>query len=66
MLWRVMSYYSILLIGLCVIVFTPLKRKIQSARIKKRERAAFEELPPTDENIGCELPKAEQAESSDV
>lgn len=34
MLWRVMSYYSILLIGLCVIVFTPLKRKIQSARIK--------------------------------
>lgn len=47
MLWRVLSYYSILLIGLCVIVFTPLKRKIQNARANRRRPPVAETGEPT-------------------
>ena len=46
MLWRVLSYYSILLIGLCVIVFTPLKRKIQNARANRRRPPVAETGEP--------------------
>ena len=69
MLWRVMSYYSILLIGISVIVFTPLKRKIQHVR-KKRLLGAGASVdgiePSVDKEENQQNIDAEQQDTSKI